>query len=86
MRHHKPLINQRQKKCAKLLNFAHRSSDDGSGQQLRNRNWLQFASGCVAASMSPAALFSMLPAVNNGWAFAAFLILVALYLWHRDGP
>jgi hypothetical protein len=36
--------------------------------------------------MNPAALFSMLSAVNNGWAFAAFLILVALYLWHRDGP
>lgn len=37
--------------------------------------------------MNPAALFAMLAAVNNGWAFAAFVILLAvLYVSRRDAP
>jgi hypothetical protein len=76
-----PLKNRRQIKCSNILNYARRPSVDGSRQQLRKRNRLQFASGCVAAF--PDVLIAV---VNNGWAFAAFLILVALYLWHRDGP
>jgi hypothetical protein len=38
--------------------------------------------------MKPTDLIPLLPAVNNGWAFAAFVIVVAvtLYLRRRDGP
>lgn len=38
--------------------------------------------------MNPAAVFAMLAAVNNGWAFAAFVILlvVSIYFGRRDGP
>jgi hypothetical protein len=38
--------------------------------------------------MIPTSLIALLPAVNNGWAFAAFVIVVAvsLYLDRRDAP
>jgi hypothetical protein len=38
--------------------------------------------------MKPADWIALLPAVNNGCAFAAFVIvvLVSLYFGHRDGP
>jgi hypothetical protein len=38
--------------------------------------------------MNSAALVALLPAVNNGWAFAAFVILlgVSIYFGRRDGP
>jgi len=38
--------------------------------------------------MNPAALIAMLAAVNNGWAFAAFVLLLAvsLYFGRRDAP
>lgn len=38
--------------------------------------------------MKPTDLIALLPAINNGWAFAAFvvLILVTLYLGRRDAP
>jgi hypothetical protein len=38
--------------------------------------------------MKPTDLIPLLPAVNNGWAFAAFVIIVAvmLCLQRRDGP
>jgi hypothetical protein len=32
--------------------------------------------------MKPTDLLPLLPAVNNGWAFAAFVILVAIWLYH----
>lgn len=42
----------------------------------------------VEALMNPAALIAMLAAVNNGWAFAAFVLLLAvsLYFGRRDAP
>jgi hypothetical protein len=42
----------------------------------------------VEALMNSAALIAMLPAVNNGWAFAAFVLLLAvsIYLGRRDAP
>jgi hypothetical protein len=38
--------------------------------------------------MKPTDWIALLPAVNNGWAFAAFVILIAvtLYFGRRDGP
>jgi hypothetical protein len=38
--------------------------------------------------MNPAALIAMLAAVNNGWAFAAFVLLLAVWLYcgRRDAP
>lgn len=38
--------------------------------------------------MKPTDLITLLPAVNNGWAFAAFVlvIVVTLYLGRRDAP
>jgi hypothetical protein len=38
--------------------------------------------------MKPADWIALLPAVNNGWAFAAFIILMAvtLYFGRRDEP
>jgi hypothetical protein len=38
--------------------------------------------------MKPVDLITLLPAVNNGWAFAAFVVVVAvsLYLGRRDSP
>jgi hypothetical protein len=38
--------------------------------------------------MRPTDLFALLPAVNNGWAFAAFVIVMAvtLYFSRRDAP
>jgi hypothetical protein len=38
--------------------------------------------------MKSAALIAMLPAVNNGWAFAAFILLLAvsIYLGRQDAP
>ena len=38
--------------------------------------------------MNPAALIAMLPAVNNGWAFAAFVFLLAasIYFGRRGAP
>ena len=38
--------------------------------------------------MKPADWIALLPAVNNGWAFAAFVILMAvtLYFGRRDEP
>lgn len=38
--------------------------------------------------MTPAAWISLLPAVNNGWAFAAFVIVVVITLYsdHRGQP
>jgi hypothetical protein len=38
--------------------------------------------------MKPSDLITLLPAINNGWAFAAFVlvVLVTLYLGHRDAP
>jgi hypothetical protein len=38
--------------------------------------------------MNPAALFATLAAVNNGWAFAAFvtLLVVSIYFGRRDAP
>lgn len=37
--------------------------------------------------MKPTDWIVLLPAVNNGWAFAAFVVLVALWLYsgHRNG-
>ena len=42
----------------------------------------------VEATMKPTDLISLLPAVNNGWAFAAFVIVVVLWLClgRRDAP
>jgi hypothetical protein len=38
--------------------------------------------------MKPTDLIAVLPAINNGWAFAAFVlvVLVTLYLGRRDAP
>jgi hypothetical protein len=38
--------------------------------------------------MKPSELIALLPAINNGWAFAAFVlvVLVTLYLGRRDAP
>jgi hypothetical protein len=38
--------------------------------------------------MNPTALIAMLAAVNNGWAFAAFVLLLAVWLYcgRRDAP
>jgi hypothetical protein len=38
--------------------------------------------------MKPADWIALLPAINNGWAFAAFVIvvIVTLYFGHRDNP
>jgi membrane protein implicated in regulation of membrane protease activity len=38
--------------------------------------------------MKPADWIALLPAVNNGWAFAAFVVVVvvSLYFGRRDGP
>jgi hypothetical protein len=38
--------------------------------------------------MNPAALIALLPTVNNGWAFAAFVLLLAvsIYFGRRDAP
>lgn len=38
--------------------------------------------------MKPSDLIALLPAINNGWAFAAFVLLIALtlYLGRRDAP
>ncbi len=38
--------------------------------------------------MNPAALIAMLAAVNNGWAFAAFVIFLGawLYFGRQDAP
>lgn len=38
--------------------------------------------------MKPTDVIALLPAVNNGWAFAAFVIVVVLwlYLGRRDVP
>jgi type III secretory pathway component EscR len=65
---------------------------------------MQHASGCVAevahvltrgsltriveATLKPTDLIALLPAVNNGWAFAAFVIGLAVYLYlgRRDAP
>jgi hypothetical protein len=33
--------------------------------------------------MKPTDLIPLLPAINNGWAFAAFLIVIAVYLYFR---
>jgi len=42
----------------------------------------------VEALMNPTALIAMLAAVNNGWAFAAFvaLLAVSIYFGRRDAP
>lgn len=38
--------------------------------------------------MKPTDLLPLLPAINNGWAFAAFVVVVAvtLYFGRRDSP
>ena len=38
--------------------------------------------------MKPADWIALFPAINNGWAFSAFVIVVVvtLYLGRRDGP
>ncbi|MFK4719745.1 hypothetical protein ABIE89_000845 [Bradyrhizobium niftali] len=38
--------------------------------------------------MKPSDLMTLLPAINNGWTFAAFIVvvLVTLYLGRRDAP
>jgi hypothetical protein len=35
--------------------------------------------------MKPTDLLPLLPTVNNGWAFAAFLILVAIWFYSDHG-
>jgi hypothetical protein len=40
--------------------------------------------------MNPLDLFSLVSAVNNGWTFAAFAIVLAVWLWlhlrRKDSP
>lgn len=36
--------------------------------------------------MKPADLVTLLPAVNNGWTFAAFVIVVVVTLYYRRSP
>jgi len=42
----------------------------------------------VEAPMKPADWIPLLPVINNGWAFAAFVIVLAvtLYFGRRDAP